>query len=278
MPEVTVKIGDMWTSSGHSIIDQIEEGQLKLTLDFNGKIDVFYTNLSIKIEALNARLTKVEVQVVQTREDVKRHEALIKGKKALKYYVNSIIEDDFWQGVKEEKLQEGEFDVESSMSFSNSHLCRPRPTDEYRSMEWDEHRSTSDVQHRSTGSVASGETVRIMTHEKFVARHPHPPKPLHVNIDRHSKQVTDRQRDSIGDRQLTSVIDRRAPLCYQVQLPKIDVARLNALRNPSQPSETPTHNISEQSEEAPEPMQVDQANVGRTLRKRKEKVSKHLKR
>ena len=63
-----------------------------------------------------------------------------------------------------------------------------------------------------------------------------------------------------------------------MQLPKIDVARLNALRNPSQPSETPTDNISEQSEDAPEPMQVNQATVGRTLTKRKEKVPRHLKR
>ncbi|KAF2548236.1 hypothetical protein F2Q70_00021736 [Brassica cretica] len=47
---------------------------------------------------------------------------------------------------------------------------------------------------------------------------------------------------------------------------------------PSQPLETPTYNISEQSEEALEPMQVDQATAERTLRKRKEKVPKHLKR
>lgn len=39
-----------------------------------------------------------------------------------------------------------------------------------------------------------------------------------------------------------------------------------------------TYNISEQSEDAPEPMQVDQATVGITLRKRKEKIPKHLKR
>ncbi|KAF3590441.1 hypothetical protein DY000_02021549 [Brassica cretica] len=144
--------------------------------------------------------------------------------------------------VEEEKLQEGDFDVEISMIFGNSHWCRPTPRDEYRSMEWDEHRSTLDVQHRSPESVASCEMVRIMTHEKFTARHPHPPKPLHVNINRRN------------------------------------VARLNALRNPSQPSETPTDNISEQSEDAPEPMQVDQATVGRTLTKRKEKVPRHLKR
>ena len=53
---------------------------------------------------------------------------------------------------------------------------------------------------------------------------------------------------------------------------------MNALRKSSQTSETSVENISEQSEDAPEPMQVDQATVGRTLRKRKEKVPKHLKR
>ncbi|KAF3493008.1 hypothetical protein DY000_02053111 [Brassica cretica] len=120
--------------------------------------------------------------------------------------MNAIIEDDFWQVVKEEKLQEGDFDVESSMSFGGSQWCRPTPIDENRSMEWDQQRSTLDVQHRSTSQ-------------------------LH-----------------------------------------------HARRNPSQPSETSTYNISEQSEDAPEPMQVDQATVGRTLRKRKEKVPKHLKR
>ena len=67
-------------------------------------------------------------------------------------------------------------------------------------------------------------------------------------------------------------------LTYRVELPKIDVGRLNALINPSQPSETSTDNNSQQSEDAPKPMVVEQDTVGRTLRKRKEKVSKHLKR
>ncbi|KAF2551136.1 hypothetical protein F2Q68_00034971 [Brassica cretica] len=75
--------------------------------------------------------------------------------------------------------------------------------------------------------VASCETVMIMTHDEFAAIHPHPPKPLHVDIDR---------------------------------------------------QKTPIDNISEQTEDAAEPMQVNQATAGRTLRKRKEKVPKHLKR
>ncbi|KAF2589614.1 hypothetical protein F2Q70_00038837 [Brassica cretica] len=104
-----------------------------------------------------------------------------------------------------------------------------------------------------------------MTHEEFAAKHPPPPKPFIANIGRHSEKITDRQRESTGD--------RRASLCYQVHLSKINVAQLNTLRNPSQPSETSTYNIIEQSEDAPEPMQVDQATMGRTLRKRKEKCS-----
>ena len=52
----------------------------------------------------------------------------------MKHYVNAIIDDDFWQMVKHEKPQEGDFEVESSMSLGGSHWCR----------------STSDFKHRST--------------------------------------------------------------------------------------------------------------------------------
>ena len=54
--------------------------------------------------------------MVQTGDPVKRQETFIKGKgdEARKHHVNAIINDDFWQVVKEEKLQEGDFKVESS--------------------------------------------------------------------------------------------------------------------------------------------------------------------
>ncbi|KAF3562722.1 hypothetical protein DY000_02015740 [Brassica cretica] len=107
-----------------------------------------------------------------------------------------------------------------------------------------------------------------MTHKEFAPKHPHPPKPFCMkDINRKNEPVADRQRESTGDRQSTLVMDRRVPLCYRVQLPKIDVAQLNALKNPSQLSETSTDNISEQPEDALEPMLVDQATVRRTLRK-----------
>ncbi|KAF3545761.1 hypothetical protein DY000_02007880 [Brassica cretica] len=96
--------------------------------------------------------------------------------------------------------------------------------------------------------------------------------------DRHHDPATDRQTDSTDDRHDYSNIDRRPPLTYRVRLPKIDVARLNALRNLSQPSNTIAANFSQQPDDAPESMQVDQTSERRTLRRRKENVPKHLRR
>ncbi|KAF3590072.1 hypothetical protein F2Q69_00028884 [Brassica cretica] len=144
------------------------------------------------------------------------------GDESLKHHVNAIKDDDFWQVVKEDKLQEGDFEVESSMSFRSSHWGRPTPREEHRPMESDEHRSIPDTQHRSTvhtESVASCETVRIMTHEEFGDKHPHPLKPYRVttkDIDRHHEPVTDQQRDSTDDRQSPHSINRRPPLTYRV--------------------------------------------------------------
>ena len=59
---------------------------------------------------------------------------------------------------------------------------------------------------------------------------------------------------------------------------KIDVARLKTLRNPSQPSEDMADNFEQLSDDALETMQVDQISERRTLRKKKEKDPKHLKR
>ncbi|KAF2574840.1 hypothetical protein F2Q70_00001522 [Brassica cretica] len=150
-------------------------------------------------------------------------------------------------------------------------------------METDEHRSTSDSPHQSTEEVSTEEvascaTVNILIHEEFAAKHPHPPKPLRFkksDIDRHQEPAADRQPDSTDDRHNSCSVDQQPPLTYR---PKIDVARLNALRNPSQPSEHIADNFDQHSDDAPEPMQVDQTSQRRTLRRRKEKVPKHLKR
>ncbi|KAF2618032.1 hypothetical protein F2Q68_00039887 [Brassica cretica] len=57
------------------------------------------------------------------------------------------IDDDFWQVVRHEKLGEGDFEVESSLSFGGSQWRRP--------MSMDTHRSTDHSRHRSTSSAES---------------------------------------------------------------------------------------------------------------------------
>ncbi|KAF3555215.1 hypothetical protein F2Q69_00012607 [Brassica cretica] len=104
--------------------------------------------------------------------------------------------------VKEEKLQEGDFEVESLMSFARSHWCRSTPDHEHRSTVPSpnlstgspEHRSTGSPEHRSmipTESTASCNAKRILTHEEFTAKHPHPPNPDNVRIARHAATPID---------------------------------------------------------------------------------------
>ncbi|KAF3594009.1 hypothetical protein DY000_02020044 [Brassica cretica] len=115
------------------------------------------------------------------------------------------------QVVKQEKLQEGDFKVESSMSFGGSHWCRSTPDFEYRSTNLNQNRSTGSPEHQSmtpTESMTSCNVVRILTHEEFAARHPHPPNHVYVKIDRHSDTAVDRQKENAIDRQPLAPIDR----------------------------------------------------------------------
>ncbi|KAF3582729.1 hypothetical protein DY000_02030732 [Brassica cretica] len=106
--------------------------------------------------------------------------------------------------VKEEKLQEGDFEVESLMSFGESHWCRLTPDTEHRSIYTNTNRSTGTPEHRSTTpteSTASCNAVKILTHEEFAAKHPHPPSPDNVRIDRHANSNIDRHTEANIDRQ-----------------------------------------------------------------------------
>ncbi|KAF3498635.1 hypothetical protein DY000_02053509 [Brassica cretica] len=67
-----------------------------------------------------------------------------------------------------------------------------------------------------------------MTHEEFAEKHPHPPSPIYVKIDRHFDPVIHRHHETAIDRQPPAPVDRRAPITYRVQMPKIDVARIIA--------------------------------------------------
>ncbi|XP_024016195.1 uncharacterized protein LOC112089678 [Eutrema salsugineum] len=63
-----------------SMLEQILEGQQKMTVDFNGKIDALYLDLNGKIEVLNTHVKKLDTQVAQTAEFVKRQEGFLPGK------------------------------------------------------------------------------------------------------------------------------------------------------------------------------------------------------
>ncbi|KAF2567569.1 hypothetical protein F2Q68_00025643 [Brassica cretica] len=131
----------------------------------------------------------------------------------MKHHVNAIIRDDFWQVVKEEKLQEGDFEVESLMSFGGSHWCRSTPDHEHRSTVPSPNRSIGSPKHRSmipTESTASCNAVRILTHEEFAAKHPHPSNPDNVRIARHAATPIDRQTDVDIDRQTYVDIDQQS--------------------------------------------------------------------
>ena len=120
-----------------------------------------------------------------------------------------------------------------------------------------------------TESTASCNAVRILTHEMFAARHPHPLTPVFVKIDRHYDTAVNRQKENAIDRQPPAPIDRCAPLTYLVQMPKIDVVPLNALRPQPKPSDNLLEATSAHSDDAADPIEVDRVPMGRTLRKRK---------
>ena len=113
-------------------------------MDFNGKIDSVYNSLNTRIETLGTQVGKLEMQVAQTGDTVKRQEAFARevGVEKAKHQVNAILDDFFWQVMTHEKLGEGDFKVESSMSFSGSQWYRPMSMDAHRSIDHDEDRST----------------------------------------------------------------------------------------------------------------------------------------
>ena len=88
--------------------------------------------------------------------------------------MNAIIDDDFWQVVEHEKLQQGDFEVESSLSFGGSQWCRSTLTSP--------HRLTQTMSFPDT--TADCNAVRILTHAEFTASHPHPPTPTYEDINR----------------------------------------------------------------------------------------------
>ncbi|KAF3539497.1 hypothetical protein F2Q69_00022813 [Brassica cretica] len=113
----------------------------------NLRLDVLYKELNGKFETLDAHVMMLDAHVSQTAEAVKKQEALVKGKavESEKHQVNAISDDDLGEVLEQEKLEEDDFLVESSMSIGSSYWCRPTQTTA--------HRSTSTAEHRSTSSA-----------------------------------------------------------------------------------------------------------------------------
>ncbi|WZY99078.1 hypothetical protein YC2023_071407 [Brassica napus] len=264
------------------MLDRVLLGQQHITVDFNGKIDSAYNNLNTKIETLGTQVRKLETQVIQTGETIKRQEAFAReaGADKGKHHVTAIIDDDFWQVVRNKKLEEGDFEIESSMSLGGSQWCRPMSMKSHRSTDHDEDRWTDYSRHRSMSSAESTEcnAIRILSHEEFAAKHPHPPFPFYDKIDRPVKPTIDRQSESDVDRHNTPPIDRRAPLTYRARLPSIDNDYINALRPPPKPLASIPEPKPNPLNSSPELVQEEQETEGRRLRKRKEKIPKNLKR
>ncbi|KAG5411073.1 hypothetical protein IGI04_007392 [Brassica rapa subsp. trilocularis] len=157
-----------------------------------------------------------------------------------------------------------------SMSLDGSQWCRPMSMNSHRSTDHDEDRWMDYSSHRSTSSANSTEcnTVQILTHEEFAAKHPHPPSPFYEkSIDRLTQPSIDRVSP-------TSI----APLTYRVRLPSIDNDYINALRPPPKPLANPPEPTPNPLNSSTEPVQEEQESEGRRLRKRKEKIPKNLKR
>ncbi|KAF3505737.1 hypothetical protein F2Q69_00007545 [Brassica cretica] len=117
---------------------------------------------------------------------------------------------------KEEKLQEGDFEVESLMSFGRSHWCRSTPDFKHRSTHTSPNLSTGSLEHRPmtpTESTASCNAVRILTHEEFAAKHPHPPNPDNVRISRRDvpPSIDNRMSISIDNLQRLSIDEHLLP-------------------------------------------------------------------
>ncbi|KAF3584199.1 hypothetical protein F2Q69_00030866 [Brassica cretica] len=79
--------------------------------------------------------------------------------------------------------------------------------------------------------------MRILTHEEFTAKHPHPPSPDNVRIARRADTSIDRPGESTIARQ--------------------DVARLNALRPKPKPSENAPETVRIPSDDGGDSMEVD---------------------
>jgi len=94
-----------------SMLEQILKSQTKLVVEFSGKFDAVYTDLNGKIENMSYNLKKLDVQVAQTTQSIKRQDGFLPGNLDAnpRKSCNAILirdGDDVWEEVNtEEELE-----------------------------------------------------------------------------------------------------------------------------------------------------------------------------
>jgi len=112
-----------------SMLEQILKSQTKLVVEFNGKFDAVYIDFNGKIDNLNSHLKKLDVQVAQTAQSIKRQEGFLPGNpdaNPRKSY-NAILireRDDVWEELDTE--DELELAV-AKMVSTDTVQCRSTP-------------------------------------------------------------------------------------------------------------------------------------------------------
>lgn len=102
-----------------------------------------------------AHVKMLTTQIFQFTRAVERQKTLLKGRaeKSQRHQVDVILDDDFGEVIKHEKLEEGAFLIESSMSIGISHWCRSTPSDEHRSTPLEEYMGTVRTQSHTNFSA-----------------------------------------------------------------------------------------------------------------------------
>ncbi|XP_024009409.1 uncharacterized protein LOC112084493 [Eutrema salsugineum] len=116
-----------------SLLEQILEGQQKMTVDFNGKVDALYLDLNGKIKALNTHVKKLDTQVAQTAESVKRQEGFLPGKTDTnpRHYCSAIslrsepVSSDTTTSVARHQLQ-SKADIAQSPKSAEERVYKPK--------------------------------------------------------------------------------------------------------------------------------------------------------
>ncbi|KAF3575225.1 hypothetical protein F2Q69_00059807 [Brassica cretica] len=233
------------------MLDKVLEGQQRMTMDFNGNIDSVDTNLNTKFDILPRVMEDhLGLQVELSQELFTFVDCSQRNSRGI---------------VRDLEVQIGNALVPLCLTLidPNAHY-NPIPVKKPH---------TTSKRINDPGIIAACHCGNEYKTEYSESIETHT-----ATIDRHSEPTIDRHQKSVIDRKPQAPIDRRAPITYRVQMPKIDVARLNALRPKPKPSENPPGTIRTPSDDGVDPMEVDRVPKGRNLRKRKEKVAKHLKR